>query len=97
MDIMNKTYELIDVLDNSSLIRDLTYYKEKILSNEKLCALIDRGNSEDDKYVLMSIKKELYEYLEYREYIRLYNELMYIVMDINSRYKALFNERRCSI
>jgi len=97
MDIMEKTYELIDVLDNSSLIKDLTYYKNKILDNKKLCELIDRGNKEEDKYVLMSIKKELYEYLEYREYMRLYNELWFIVMDINSRFRSLFNERMCSI
>ena len=97
MDIMEKTYELIDVLDNSSLIKDLSYYKNKILDNKKLCELIDKGNKEEDKYVLMSIKKELYEYLEYREYMRLYNELSFIVMDINSRFKSLFNERMCSI
>ena len=97
MDIINKTYELIDVLDSSSLIKDLTYYKNKILENKKLYELIDRGNKEEDKYVLMSIKKELYEYLEYREYMRLYNELSFIVMDINSRFKALFNERKCGI
>ena len=97
MDIMEKTYELIDVLDNSSLIKDLTYYKNKILDNKKLCELIDKGNKEEDKYVLMSIKKELYEYLEYREYMRLYNELSFIIMDINSRFKSLFNERMCSI
>ena len=97
MDIMNKTYELIDVLDNSSLIKDLTYYKNKILDNKKLCELIDKGNKEEAKYVLISIKKELYEYLEYREYMRLYNELSFIIMDINSRFKSLFNERMCSI
>ena len=97
MDIMEKTYELIDVLDNSFLIKDLTYYKNKILDNKKLCELIDKGNKEEDKYVLMSIKKDLYEYLEYREYMRLYNELSFIVMDINSRFKSLFNERMCSI
>ena len=97
MDIMEKTYELIDVLDSSSLIKDLTYYKNKILDNKKLCELIDKGNKEEDKYVLMSIKKELYEYLEYKEYMRLYNELSFIIMDINSRFKSLFNERMCSI
>ena len=97
MDIMEKTYELIDVLDSSSLIKDLAYYKNKILSNRELCSLIDKGNKEKDEYVLMSIKRDLYKYLEYREYMRLYNELSFIVMDINSRYKALFNDRMCSI
>lgn len=97
MDIMNKTYELIDVLDNSSLIKELTYYKNKILDNKELCSLIDRGNKEDDRYVLMSIKKDLYKYMEYKKYMELYNELFFIVMDINSRFKKLFNERSCGI
>lgn len=95
MEIMNKTYELIDVLDNSSLIKDLVFYKERIMENKKLCSLIAVGNKEDNEYYFRQIKKELYEYEEYREYMRLYNELNYIVMDINSRYKSLFNERVC--
>ena len=97
MDIMNKTYELIDALDESELIKDLTFYKNKILSNKVLCDLIDKGNKEKDEYILMSIKRDLYKYLEYREYMRLYNELLFLVIDINGRYKALFNDRMCSI
>lgn len=97
MDIINKTYELIDVLDSSSLIRDLTFYKNKILSNEQLCGLINRGNSEKDEYVLMGIKRELYNYEEYKRYNELYSELNFIVMEINSRYRSLFNERKCGI
>lgn len=97
MDIMNKTYELIDILDNSSLIKDLTYYKNMILINKELCSLIEKGNKEEDKYVLMSIKKDLYNYIEYKKYMELYNELNFIIIDINSRYKSLFNERGCNI
>lgn len=97
MDIINKTYELIDVLDSSSLIKDLLFYKNKILNNKKLCDLIAKGNSEKDDYVLIGIKLELYKYEEYKKYQELYNELNFIVMDINSRYKSLFNERKCGI
>ena len=94
---MNKTYELIDVLEKSSLFKDLALYKDRIMNNKELRELINRGNSEEDKYILLSIKKDLYKYDEYREYMRVYNEIMYIVMDINKRYKDLFNERKCSI
>lgn len=97
MDIINKTYELIDVLDNSFLIKELIFYKDKIINNKELCKLIDKGNRELDDYVLMSIKRELYKYEEYRKYQELYNELNFIVMEINSRYKKLFNERMCGI
>ena len=97
MDIINKTYELIDVLDNSFLIKELIFYKDKIINNKELGNLIDKGNRELDDYVLMSIKRELYKYEEYRKYQELYNELNFIVMEINSRYKKLFNERMCGI
>ena len=97
MDIMIKTYELIDVLDNSLLIKDLENYKNKILCNKELCELVDKGNNEKDEYVLMGIKRELYKYPEYKKYQELYSELNFIVMDINNRYKSLFNERSCII
>ena len=97
MDIINKTYELIDELDSSSLIKDLIYYKNKILENRELCELINKGNKEKDDYILMSIKRDLYKYEEYKIYNELYSKRKVIVMDINSRYKALFNERMCCI
>ena len=97
MDIINKTYELIDTLDNSDLFKDLTIYKEKIMNNKELRELIDVANNETDKYKLLGLKQELYKYEEYIEYNRIYNEIMYIVMNINSRFKSLFNnERKCS-
>ena len=96
MDIMNKTYELIDALETSELFKELAIYKEKIMNNKILRELIDKANNENDKYKLLSLKQELYKYDEYKEYNRIYNEIMYIVMDINSRFKSLFSERKCS-
>ena len=95
MEIMNKTYELIDVLNDSSLFKKMDLYKKKIMNNERLKELIDKGNNTDDEYILLAIKKDIYKYYEYKEYMRLYNDVMYIVMDINNRYKSLFLERKC--
>ena len=97
MDIMIKTYELIDTLDNSKLFKELSIYKEQIMNNKELRCLIDKANKETDKYKLLSLKQELYKYDEYNKYNSIYNEIMYIVMDINSRFKSLFNnERMCN-
>lgn len=95
MDIMNKTYELIDALEKSDLFRDLDSCKNKIMGNIELRNLIDVGNKTSDDYVLLDIKKKLCNYDEYVEYTRIYNEIMYIVMDINNKYKSLFKERKC--
>ena len=96
MDIMNKTYELIDALDKSDLFKELALSKEKIMNNKVLRELINKYNNEEDKYVKLSLKQDIYKYEEYQTYNNCYNEIMYIVMDINSRYKSLFNERMCS-
>ena len=35
-EIIEKTYKLIDALDNSSLIKNLTKYKNKLLKNKQI-------------------------------------------------------------
>ena len=93
---MNKTFELIDVLDNSDIIRNIEICKDKIEENKELKELIQKGNNNlDDKYLLMDIKNKLYKYPEYNDYMHYYNELMYIVMDINSRYKKIIGKGSC--
>ena len=96
MDIMMKTYELIDALDNSQLFQKLDFFKEKIKGNDTLKNLIYNGNNTTDEYMLLAIKQELYKYDEYKEYMKIYNEIMYIVMNINIKYKQLFIERMCN-
>ena len=88
-DIMDKTFKLIDVLDNSDVIKNITLYKNKVISNTEIQELINIGNKTMDKYKLMDIKRKLYKYEDYVNYMKYYNELMYIVMDINSRFKSI--------
>ena len=94
-DIMVKTFNFIDELDNSDIIKNISKYKAMIEDNEDLKELIDKGRNTDDRYILMDIKNRLYKYDEYKSYMHYYNELMYIVMDINSRYKKIVGERSC--
>lgn len=88
-EIMKKTFELIDVLEESELISELGRCREKIVVNQDLSELIKRGNSTDDEYALLDIKRRLYNNNDYKNYMDKYNELMYIVMDINYRYSKL--------
>ena len=91
-EIMIKTYELIDVLDKSNLILDLVKYRDIILSDKNLRKLIDEGNNTNDEYLLLDIKRRLYKNSDYKNYMDKYNELMYIVMSINSRYNKLLGK-----
>ena len=94
-EIMKKTYELIDVLEESDLISELTSCKEKIINNLELSKLISMGNSTKDEYLLLDIKRKLYKNSDYKNYMDKYNELMYIVMNINSRYNKLLGKGSC--
>ena len=94
-EIMKKTYELIDVLEESDLISELTSCKEKIINNLELSKLISKGNSTKDEYLLLDIKRKLYKNSDYKNYMDKYNELMYIVMNINSRYNKLLGKGSC--
>ena len=94
-EIMEKTFELIDVLEESSIIKDITYYKDRIMKNDDLRKLIDKGNSCDDKYMFMDIKMKVYKDKDYEGYMKAYNELMYMVMDIINRYKKLLGNGSC--
>ena len=94
--IMEKTYILIDEIDNSDIIKNISLYKEKVLNNRDIIDLLDKARNVDDEYILYDIRNRLYKYDDYREYMHYYNELNYIVMDINSRFKKLTNINICS-
>jgi len=96
-EIMNATYELLDELDKSDIIKNILFYKDKIKHNKKLINLIEKGKKNiDDKYLIMDIKRKLYLNNDYKKYIDNYNKLFYIIMNINNYYKRLLNNRNCS-
>lgn len=94
-EIMEKTYLLIDELDNSDIISNITMYKDRLMSNKEIRELVNKGNDTSDECVIREIKKELYKYEDYKNYMDNYNKLMYIVMDINKRFKELINSKGC--
>ena len=72
--IMEKTFELIDVLDDSEMIKELEKYKRQVLENKEIQKLLKVGNNTSIEYEQLEIKKKLYEYPEYRGYMNCYDE-----------------------
>ena len=93
--VMEKTYLLIDELEKSDIIKNITIYKEKIINNQEIQELINKGNKETNDYIISDIRKKLYKYNDYKNYMDNYNKLMYIVMDINSRLNNITNNKNC--
>lgn len=96
-DIIENTYKLLDTLDNSDLIKNLTTAKRRLEQNPEILSLIKEYRKETDSNKLISIKQILYQDEDYRKYIESYNELSLIILRINKQYQKYTNtaEHNC--
>ena len=94
-EIMSATYELIDWLEDSDIVSNIVFYKEKVRSNPSLCELIVEGKKCEDPYLFMDIKRKLYQDDDYKKYVDSCQELFIMVMDINRRYQMLLRSGNC--
>ena len=56
-EIIEKTYKLLDTLDNSEVIKKITQYKEKLKQDEAVLSLVKQYNNEEDATKKIYIKK----------------------------------------
>ena len=90
-EIILATYNLIDTLDKSNLIKELTKYKEKLMNNKTLLKEIDSLKEETDTAIIIKKRQALYKNNDYKMYMKYYNELSLIVLRINQQYKKYTN------
>ena len=97
-EIIEKTYKLLDTLDNSEVIKKITHYKNKINQDEAVLSLVKKYNNEENITKKLALKKELYNNDNYKNYMESYNELSLIILKINKKYKEYTNtkEGRCN-
>ena len=93
--VIEKTKNLIEVFEESDLIKNLDHYKKIVLDNQELLELINKYNTSNDDYEKVSLKVKINSYKEYKEYMKYYNELFYYIMDINKRFKKYTDVRGC--
>lgn len=90
-EVIEQTYKLLDTLDNSSLIKNLTKYKNRLLNNNEILLKIKNTQKEKDNNKLISLRKELYNNNDYKMYMKYYQELSFIVLKINKKYAEYTN------
>ena len=90
-EVIEKTYKLLDTLDNSSLIKNLTKYKNRLLNNNEVLLKIKNTQKEKDNNKLISLRKELYNNNDYKMYMKYYQDLSFIVLKINKKYAEYTN------
>ena len=94
-EIIEKTYKLLDVLDNSEVIKKITKYKKLLQQDKEVLSLIKKINNENNITLKIELKKELYSNINYKEYMNAYNELNYIVLKINKGFAKYTNTKQC--
>ena len=92
-EIITATYNFLDSLEESELIKDLTKYKTKLLSNKSLLSQIAELKQETDSNKIIAKRKEIYNNKDYCEYIKRYNELSFIILKINKKYHDYTNTK----
>ena len=93
--IIEKTNNLINALENSELIDKLDYYKKRVLLNKDLLVLINKYNNSNNDYEKLSLKKEIYKDNNYTEYMKYYNELFLYILKINRMFKKYTSLKGC--
>ena len=92
-EIIDKTYKLLDTLDNSSLIKNLTKYRNNLLKNNLVLKQIEDIKKEKDSNKLILLRKELYKNNDYKMYMKYYQELSFIILKINKKYAEYTSTR----
>ena len=80
-------------LEDSKLIKELIYYRDRVKSNKEIMDLLSIIHKEEDDNMLIYYRKKIYSYYDYREYMIRYNELSMIVGSINKMFRELMDEK----
>ena len=105
MELVIKINELIDLLDNSAVIREMMKYKELINHNPKLIELLNKFALAKEDYLvnpcnetqneLKIAKTNLYHNNIVKKYKLRENELFYLVLFINKELNKLTRHPLC--
>ena len=80
-------------LEDSKLIKELIYYRDRVKSNKEIMDLLSIIHKEEDDNMLIYYRKKIYSYDDYREYMIRYNELSMIVGSIYKMFRELMDEK----
>lgn len=92
-EIIEATYKFLDNLDKTDLIKNLTYYKQKLEKNSNILSLVSRYNKESELNKKILLKKELFKNSDYQNYMLYYNKLSFIILTINKQYAKYTNTK----
>ena len=98
--MINNVYEIIDKLDNSTIINNLKELKTKINNDDKIKKLIKDFNLAKENYEKYNLKNDFVSAKEkllnndiLKRYIDIQNEINLLSLEINKRINMLINKK----
>lgn len=91
--VIKSSKRVVKTLDESELMRRAERYKKRVIENKELLDFIRKYNealSDEDK---LAIKKDLYEDEDYKEFMKDYNEVCEIIMNLNKNFGDYFKRK----
>lgn len=91
--------ELIDLFDESLLIKEINELKKEIYEDKELKELLDKYKSIDNTYSneLIDLKRKISSNTKIKRFRVLQSELNMLIRKINKRLNTLTNGKRCKI
>ena len=93
-EIITATYKFLDDLNESELIKKLTFFKNKLMHNKELLTEIDALKKETVNDIIIAKRKNIFKNEDYKMYMQYYNELSLIALRINKQYAKYTNTRK---
>ncbi len=90
-EIIEATYSFLDALDKTDMIKKITIYRDKLMANKELLTKINSVQNEKDDNKVIAGRKVIYADDDYKMYMKYYNELSFLIMKINRKYKEYTN------
>lgn len=91
-ELILKVNNLIDIIDNSDIVKAIKKYNDKVMKDEELLRLIEKYQETKDE----EIKGKIMSNKLFEEYKLKESDLNIMIMSINQKLKAISKERSCS-
>lgn len=85
------TFNLLDSLDKSDMIKDMVKYRDILLNDKDTIDLVKEIRNENDSITVIKKRKDLFKNENYKLYMKNYQELVMMVMEINKKYHEYTN------
>ena len=95
--LLEKLDEFYKEVDNCNEIKEMIELKAKIYNNSKLKQLLEKYKNTNSKYSddFIQLKKEIISNDLIQKYRLLENELYFITLEVNNKFKNLIDKKRC--